>query len=366
MKRSLRFLLLIILAAMLAVNSVAYAEPDSEKDGNDTSNSGDSEDQTNCEQTYRWDPYSRFFRFFDIPVDFIVQLNLSSPTQAGAQLNPGLEPEQTPQPEIFPILSGEEIAAASQVLSGQVIGLDPGHQRFADYALEEIAPGSDLTKVRQSEGCYGVRSDVPEYRINLLVAEKVRMLLESCGATVVMTRTDSDVDLSNIDRALMMNDSGACLWVRVHCNASDDEQQEGACVLIPSETVTPDIYEYSLYLGQCVSAAFTDATGAPNMRLVVLENQTGFNWSRIPVITVEMGYLSNAKDDVQLNSDSYQMRCALGIFNGIIKYFIKTAGPSADVPEETASASPAVENTAEPTGMPEPAETLGRNEGGGE
>lgn len=320
MRRSLRILLLLILAAILAVNSVAYAEPETDGSGED---SGESEEPIKRGQTYYWDPFSHIFRLFDIPKEFFIILNHMNQIKIDEDSAvTAFSLELTSTEEAVLSLNEEKLAAATQALGGKIIGLDPGHQCNADIGLEYVAPGSELTKIRQSEGCFGVRSGVPEFRINLLVAQKVCVLLEKCGATVVMSRPDSDVSLSNIDRALMMNNSDAAMWIRIHCNASIDPEQDGACVLIPSESVTPDIYEYSLYLGECVSSTFVGTMNASDIQLVSLDNQTGFNWSEIPVIALEMGYLSNVTDDALLNSDAYQTRCAIGIFNGIVKYFI--------------------------------------------
>jgi N-acetylmuramoyl-L-alanine amidase len=354
MRRSFRILLALVLAVITTVSSVAYAEPMSDGSGED---SGDAEEPSRQGQAYRWDPFARFFRLFDLPADFLVQLE-NSATESSAQEDQtgnAVLSQEMPEESVLS-LTEEEIAAAAQVLAGRVIGLDPGHQTVPDFGLEAVSPGSEYTKIRQSEGCYGVRSKVPEYRINLLVALKLCALLGSCGASVVMTRTDSDVSLSNIDRAMMMNDRDAALWIRIHCNYSTNADQNGACVLIPSESVTPGIYAYSLYLGECVGGTFAAATGAPGTSLVSLDNQTGFNWSDIPVIALEMGYLSNAQGDALLNSDAYQTRCAIGIFNGIVKYFTGITPTDASETPEPAEQPQENEQPNDPDDQQEPAE----------
>jgi N-acetylmuramoyl-L-alanine amidase len=44
---------------------------------------------------------------------------------------------------------------------------------------------------------------------------------------------------------------------------------------------------------------------------------TGFNWSRIPVILVEMGFLSNKEEDKLLSSQEYQDKIANALAEGI-------------------------------------------------
>jgi N-acetylmuramoyl-L-alanine amidase len=48
---------------------------------------------------------------------------------------------------------------------------------------------------------------------------------------------------------------------------------------------------------------------------------TGFNWSKIPVILLEMGYMTNVQEDKLLNSDDYQNKIVLGIVDGVTKYY---------------------------------------------
>ncbi len=52
-----------------------------------------------------------------------------------------------------------------------------------------------------------------------------------------------------------------------------------------------------------------------------MTDQTGFNWSESPVVTLELGYISNSVSDLKLCRASYQAACAQGIFNGLTAYF---------------------------------------------
>lgn len=227
----------------------------------------------------------------------------------------------------------EQQSAASDEtdrLAGYTIGIDPGHQETPDAELEQMAPGVKRTKERQSPGSTGVKTGVPEYKINLPIAFKLRDLLEAEGATVVLTRETSDFSLSNMERALLMNESGVDIWLRLHCDSVSSANKSGASVLIPSRAYGAAIYQESLRLGQCVYESFSEATGATMISLRALMDQTGFNWSEKPVIAVEMGMLSNPQEDIRLNRDSYQTSCAAGLFNGILAYFEQSGGGSAE------------------------------------
>jgi len=210
---------------------------------------------------------------------------------------------------------------SNKVLEGRIIGLDPGHQLTADIELERISPVSKLMKFRMSTGATGIKTGTAESFINLLIAVKLKDMLTESGAKVVMTRVEQDVFLSNAERASVMNTAGVDFWIRLHCDASSDSKLSGACVLIPTASETQNIYDKSLTLGISVLDAFCASTGAKKLSIVSLSNQTGFNWSQSPVITIEMGYLSNPCDDVRLNRDAYQSACAKGVFDGILAYF---------------------------------------------
>ena len=237
---------------------------------------------------------------------------------------------------------------SANALEGTVIGIDPGHQLNADNDLESIAPDSNLSKVKQSSGSVGVKSGTPEYKINLAIANKLADILELAGATVVMTHTEVNVDISNSERAEIMNDARVDFWIRLHCESAADKETSGCTILIPSDDalVNPsvssvrqrnlkgdvvkhekdddsnknEIYIKSLALATAVINEFCSTTGAASLGIVSLSDQTGFNYSDSPVIAIEMGCLSNASDDIRLNRTAYQNACAFGIYRGISQY----------------------------------------------
>ena len=57
------------------------------------------------------------------------------------------------------------------------------------------------------------------------------------------------------------------------------------------------------------------------MGLQVNDNLTGSNWSTIPVTVIEMGFMTNEKEDRAMKTDSYRNKLAIGIANGIDNYY---------------------------------------------
>ena len=206
-------------------------------------------------------------------------------------------------------------------LSGVTIGIDPGHQAKGNSQTEPQAPDSSVKKAKVSSGADGKNTGTPEYKITLAVGLKLRELLEENGAEVVMTRESSDVDISNKQRAQMLSDAGVDLAVRLHCDGVDDSSVHGALMLVPSGPYTEKIAEQSGAAGEAILNAFVNETGAKNRGISKRDDQTGFNWSSVPVCNMEMGCLSNDNEEALLISDDYQQKCAQGILQGILDYF---------------------------------------------
>ncbi|EHN16234.1 MULTISPECIES: N-acetylmuramoyl-L-alanine amidase [Clostridium] len=49
------------------------------------------------------------------------------------------------------------------------------------------------------------------------------------------------------------------------------------------------------------------------------EDMPGFNWSNVPVVLVEMGFSSNAKEERLLNTEEYKVKIVNGLTEGVKK-----------------------------------------------
>lgn len=207
--------------------------------------------------------------------------------------------------------------------SSHVIMIDPGHQRQGDATQELNGPNSSDTKARVTNGAVGTTSGVAEYELTLEIGELLKKELESRGYTVLMTRETHDVNISNMERALMANEAGAEVTIRIHANSYSDASVYGAETLAPS-TGNPyvgDIAEASQKLSQSVISAYCDATGMHNRGVKIDDTMTGINWCDMPVTIIELGFLSNPTDDTNMQDDAYQQKMAKGIADGLDAYF---------------------------------------------
>ncbi len=202
-------------------------------------------------------------------------------------------------------------------LSGVKIGIDPGHQAHGNSEKEAVAPNSSEKKAKVSSGTAGVNSRIPEYVTVLEISLKLRDALEAQGAEVYMTRETHDVDISNQERAKMMNDFGVDLVLRIHCDGADNRSKNGAALYCSRSN---DIADESYRACEALLPALCAATGARNNGITQNDHYTGQNWSTVPCLMVECGFLSNPEEDALLNDEDYQWKIAAGLTQGIIDY----------------------------------------------
>lgn len=226
------------------------------------------------------------------------------------------------EPGELVVLSVPAVASSDDLSGSQyVVCIDPGHQSRSDTDREPIGPGSEETKDRIRGGTTGVSTGIPEYEVTLQISMNLKERLEAAGVRVVMTREANDVNVSNAERAKIANEAGADLFVRVHCDGSPDSEACGISTLHPaSNQWTGPIVAPSENAAQLVQDSMVSATGAESRGIVARDDITGFNWSEVPAILVECGFMSNPVEDKLLSSAHYQDKLAAGITSGILEY----------------------------------------------
>ncbi|MCR8633355.1 N-acetylmuramoyl-L-alanine amidase family protein [Paenibacillus radicis (ex Xue et al. 2023)] len=222
--------------------------------------------------------------------------------------------------------SGNPANTANEAaVSRGLIYLDPGHQRKGDSRQEPISPNSSATKARVTGGTTGVSTGKPEYVLNLEVALLLKEALIKRGFEVLMTREDHEVNLSNVERAEMANAAHARLAVRIHADGNDSTKAKGYSVLYPdkSVSVTRSIQADSLLAAESILGALKAGTNASSRGLQPRKDLTGFNWSTVPVVLVEMGFMTNPSEDEDMSDPDYQLQLAESIAVGIELYMVQ-------------------------------------------
>ena len=177
-------------------------------------------------------------------------------------------------------------------------------------------------KAKVTGGTTGVSTGLTEYELNLQVAFKLQTELEARGYTVVMVRTEHDVNLSNSERAMVANEAGADAFIRIHANGSENGDVNGAMTICQTKdnVYNGDLYEKSKALSTYVLDCMVEATGCKKQYVWETDTMSGVNWAQVPVTIVEMGYMSNAEEDEKMATEEYQEKIAKGIADGIDKY----------------------------------------------
>lgn len=201
----------------------------------------------------------------------------------------------------------------------KVVVIDPGHGNHSNHEKEKQSPDSDIMKIKDGGGAEGIKSKTPEYKIAMNVALKLKTLLEQKNYTVIMTKTDDSDSPGNIKRAEVGNENNADLEIRIHCDSSDNQSAHGASMLVPDKCgYAVNISDISTKYGQTILDSLVNKCGMQNRGVVTRNDMTGFNWSKVPVVLVEMGFLSNPDEDYKLNQEDYQNKLAEGLCDGIV------------------------------------------------
>lgn len=208
-----------------------------------------------------------------------------------------------------------------------VVAIDPGHQgNWVDMSEKEPnGPGSSEMKAKATTGTQGSFSGKAEYELNLEISLLLRDELEKRGYRVILTREDNDTAISNAERAQMAYEEGGDIYVRIHANGSDDAGVQGALAMVPSSNnpYIPELAEDSYTLAECILSAYCEKASFTSLGIQYYDNMTGINWSKLPVMILEMGFMTNQSDDLRMSDASVQPLMAEGIADGIDLYFEK-------------------------------------------
>jgi N-acetylmuramoyl-L-alanine amidase len=257
------------------------------------------------------------------PATATAQLQSSLPAASSPSTPAAATPTPAPAPSAKPV--ADPALAAKKVESGSgIVVIDAGHQGKGDNHTEPLGPGSSEKKPKVSSGASGVATGADESVVNLKVALKLRDALQARGVTVVMIRTTQNVNISNATRAKLANEANADLFIRLHCDSAGSSVS-GVLTEIPAKDWYSNhpIVATSKVAGGIIHSAVLRSTGAKDRGIRSVGDLTGFNWSQVPSVLVEMGLLSNKAEDRKLNTVAYEQQLADGMADGIVEYLKK-------------------------------------------
>lgn len=184
-------------------------------------------------------------------------------------------------------------------LEGKTILLDPGHG------------GKDPGAISFS-GKY-------EKYVNLEVSISLKSILESMGANVHLTRT-GDYYITNKERGKMADKLKADILLSIHHNSLNNSDYFGLSTYYNTINYKNPRYGYDLahaiYLNTTtVNGVYRD--GVLNRNYEVLRE------TNTPAALIEIGFMSNPQEEMNVHNGSFQAVMTEKIANGILDYFNK-------------------------------------------
>jgi N-acetylmuramoyl-L-alanine amidase len=193
----------------------------------------------------------------------------------------------------------------ASVLRGCLFVLDPGHGvRMPDGRPLNVG----------AVGPHGVQ----EQRVALAVADDTAALLRAAGAVVVMTRTDAqpyrfatDRRKDNRARAALANRLSATAFISLHGDSSLDPEKKGISVFWLRVNSAPLAHAIRAHLAPL---ALGESEFHPRSLAVTEE-------AKVPAVLVELGFLSNPRQEALLASPLFEHQQARALFDAIVEVF---------------------------------------------
>lgn len=198
------------------------------------------------------------------------------------------------------------IAALSWTVANKVIVIDPGHGGLDPGAL----------------GTTGIH----EKDIVLEVSKKLALILQEAGAEAVLTReTDRELSDPGVDylyqakiqdlsrRVELANSRQADIFVSVHVNSFPDPREDGA------QTFSQPGSEESKKLAQAIQFEFNRFLANPGREAKQVDYFAN-RMTKMPSTIVEIGFITNPKEEKLLLDQHYQSKIAWAVYAGIVRY----------------------------------------------
>ncbi|MBC2582024.1 cell wall-binding repeat-containing protein [Clostridium sp. DJ247] len=179
-----------------------------------------------------------------------------------------------------------------------VITIDPGH---GGYDSGAVGPTGVLEK-----------------NVNLAISLKVGKLLEQSGIDVVYTRTSdnvswpADVGQDLQARCVISDNAESTYFVSIHANSANAKEANGVETYYYAGSTEGE------KLAEAIQDELIKATGSYD-RGVKTANFYVIKNTNAPSVLIEVGFISNLKEESLLNDDSFQNITAQAISRGILK-----------------------------------------------
>ena len=176
-------------------------------------------------------------------------------------------------------------------------------------------------------GVIGRKTGVKESDLNLSIAFSLKEVLEDAGFLVTMTRK-TQFGLAETGkkwtkrgdmrrRKEIIQESNPSLVVSVHLNSYPSSSSRGGQVFYKKDSVEGK--NLALCIQEKINELYAE-DGVKN-RVITPSDYYVLDCAPVPSVIVECGFLSSAKDEALLLTESYRGKIARSIFGGIMQFY---------------------------------------------
>lgn len=183
--------------------------------------------------------------------------------------------------------------------------IDPGHGGADPGAID----GIDKT---QDDDIYEDEIYTEESEVVLKVSKTLKCLLSD--SVEVTTTRKRDIFIPLHKRANLANKLPVDLFVSIHANAASNYRAHGIETLYYPTSIEGRELASIIQDRLIIKTGATDRLIKPRKNLYVLKR------TNMPAVLIELGFITNPREEHLLNSHSYQYLLAEAICEGIIKY----------------------------------------------
>jgi N-acetylmuramoyl-L-alanine amidase len=196
---------------------------------------------------------------------------------------------------------------AVKSLTGYKICVDPGYGDNESGAVGYDGPG------------YPDEKD-----FNLDIGLRLRDILKTDNATVVMTRTN-DSYVSNQTRCDIANNNNADIFVSIHCNSSINENDRGTETFYWANNETSYSVNGKKLAGyvqdEMIERLDINDRGIKGDNLTLGYHIYVLQYTVMPAILIYVSFISNQTEFNLMNTTGFRQDVAVAIYHGICQYF---------------------------------------------
>ncbi len=209
------------------------------------------------------------------------------------------------------------------------LSLTPVHEMYDKVMVVDAGHGGTST----GSVSYGIS----EKDVALGVVDKLKRMLDQTDIKVYYTRI-GDLDVEEQQRTGIVKEAQADLYLSIHTNA-DAKSHVTTGIMTYYDHMNADNGLTGEILAECLQQSVVKMTGGNDQGIIEDTGNIELLYSLgIPSAMMEVGYLTNKQEAMQLASDAYQEKIARGLYDGIVKTY-QSIGKSVSKVKENESSN---------------------------